>query len=125
MLITKQNRAIHDIVSGSLVLFKDEVAAPVHHKLPVRSMNYEDKKPSIGRRLAVSVIYALFLFFILSVAMYLFTSFSCVEHNKCNDAENTRIVYLSFTFLVFLAITFILGLICKLPGAYYRANKST
>lgn len=52
MVITKRHRSLHDLLNGSVVVFKGAARAPERHKLAPRDVNYVGRKPSVRRRLA-------------------------------------------------------------------------
>lgn len=125
MLITPQHRAVHDVLSGSVVLFKSESTAPSHHKLVDRELVSPDQKPSIKRRLLVAFSYSVLSWFLFSVSVYFFSSKACIEKYRCTDAENMSLACLSLCFFVALVVIFILSFRCRIPGAYCRSYKNT
>ena len=125
MFITKRHQSIHDFLSGSVVVFKDEEEAPSWHKLKARQTEYHAEKPSIIRRLVVILAYWLIALLIYSAFVFFMVSANCIEIGQCSESENPIVSFALLGFLVVLVIVLILGLLCKLPGAYYRVTKST
>lgn len=124
MLLTKRHQSFHDILSGSIVVFKNEATASDRHKLMDRQTVYTSQKPSIGRRLAVVIAYLFLALIVFSAVVNLFVSTSCLESGHCDGGEGTAFNVASVIFMVVLIAVIILGFLSKLPGAYYRATKT-
>lgn len=123
MLITKRHRSIHDVLSRSVVVFKDEAAAPSSHKLSPRENPSADTKPSFFRKLIVIAVYLVITLVIMSILVSATVSGDCVEFDRCNDSEIRYLNYLVLGFLVGMLLIIILGFMNKLPGGYYRQKK--
>lgn len=123
MLITKRHQSIHDVLSNSVVVFKDETAAAPRHKLKPRKTVYTSKKPSIGRRLIVITVYLVTAYAVVNGYAYLAVSSRCIEDSQCSNTDHLQTIFAFLVLIVTAAVVLILGLLSKLPGAYYRAKK--
>jgi len=76
MLITKKHRALHDVLSNSVVLFKNENLASERHKLQPRS-GYTNEKPGMLRRIIVIVVWLFLALILTNVVAFLTVSPGC------------------------------------------------
>lgn len=123
MLITKRHQSLHDVVSGSVVIFKDESNALRRHKLRERVVTKSGVKPSLLRRILVALVYVVLVYFVLSLPMGFVVPAQCLDHNICSSESNLIIsAYLLLLGLSLLAIV-VLSFLSKLPGANYAKEK--
>ena len=122
MLLTKQHQSIHDFLSGSVVVFKNEAIASPAHKMEARETTFQDNKPSVGRRLIVISVYSVMMFMIYAAASSLLVSSQCSSYGQCKDIEIDKLVLATTMIWASNGIVLIFGLLGKLPGAYYRGN---
>ncbi len=124
ILLTKRHQAIHDLVSGSVVVFKKEHGVPENHKLKERKTLYTNDKPTKIRRFVVASAYFIIFLFVDSLLINVYISGKCLEFGVCSDEDlfygllNTGILLVAFLFF------YILGFLCKLPGAIYKQQDS-
>lgn len=123
MLITKKHQSLHDLLSNSVVVFKNESLAPERYKLEPRQTDYDVKKPSILRRLLVIAVHLFFLFVATGFLLSFLVSPECLEIGNCSLSQAYRLNAVVLGFLVVAVLLIILGFICKLPGAMYRKLK--
>ncbi len=120
MFLTKRHQSVHDYLSMSVVVFKNEDTVPSRNKLKPRDPEDALKKPSIIRRLVVSGAYSVLAFVIYNISIYFVVSELCIKSNQCGEADIFNIgLAVSVLFLTVIMV-FILGLICKLPGVCCR-----
>ena len=124
MLITKKHQAIHDLLSNSVVIFKDENSALPQHKLAPRKTVFSSQKPSLWRRLIVVIVYSIIVFFTISVITALFVSAKCTEFNQCSETEDQYLMISGLVFIALFCLILLFGFLCKLPGAYFRGSKN-
>jgi len=120
MFLTKRHQSVHDYLSMSVVVFKNEDTVPSRNKLKPREAEDALKKPSIIRRLVVSTAYSFLAFVIYNISIYFVVSDFCIESNQCGEADMFNIGLAVSVLFLTVIVVFILGLICKLPGVYYR-----
>lgn len=125
MLLTRRHQSLHDIVSRSVVVFKNEDAALPRHMLQSRETVYRSEKPSIGRRLVVVIAYLFLIFMAYSLLFNFLASPNCLNNGQCSEAESFNLGVATLVFLVLMILVFIFGMLCKLPGAYFRASKNS
>jgi len=120
MILTNKHQAIHDILANSVVVFKNEDEALDRHKLKPRKIVYYDQKPSIIKRIMVILAYCFVTFFMWSLVLGFSVSKSCIEKGICSDSEHILLEKFTLLLLVIFLVIVILGLLSKLPGAYYK-----
>ena len=123
ILITKKHQAIHDLFSGSVVIFKNEESVPGHYKLKERETTHTDQKPSKARRFIVSSAHCFLLLVIFGVGLNIIVSHECIENDVCTGMEENLLMWGSLLMLAGCLGIYIAGFLCKLPGAIYKGNK--
>lgn len=86
---TKQHQAIHDVIVGSIVVFKNPGNIPAYEVLGERKV--EQKQyiyPSRLRRIVMIVIYNVGIFLFIAIASGLLLSEPCLLYNQCSNFEN-------------------------------------
>jgi uncharacterized RDD family membrane protein YckC len=117
VLTTKKHQAIHDLITGSIVVINDPKSLPTDQVLAERVLDHEKYSyPGVIRRLLFIFLY--FILFIIFMGIF-FTyalSDSCIEHNGCNYIDS--IVYVFISIFYWLGIFGIpaLGWMSKLYG---------
>jgi len=120
MLITKKHQSLHDLLSNSVVVFKNESLAPERYKLEPRQTDYDVKKPSMLRRLLVVVVHLFFLYAVAGFLLSFLVSPECLESGNCPQPQAFRLNTVVLGFLLVTILLIILGFMCKLPGAMFR-----
>jgi len=123
MFITKKHQSLHDLLSNSVVVFKDESKALERHKLAHRQTHYEAARPSIFRRLLVLTVYGFFLVVVTGFLLRLLVSPDCLDSGRCSESQTVRLNIGVLGFLLVGTLLIILGFMSKLPGAVYRKPK--
>jgi len=121
LFITRKHRSVHDLASGSIVLFKNESAVPAHYQRKERDLTV---RPSIYRRLIVIAATLILALFVLGLVVGLLLSGKCIEFNRCSEQDQFLMTGLAVLTLVAMPSIVVLGLVCKLPGAFYRKPHS-
>ena len=125
MFLTKRHQSIHDFLSSSVVVFKDEAAAPERLKLMSRDNVYVDRKPSIARRLVVILAYLAIIYIVSGLSAIFSVPLDCLESRVCNATENLVLGFIGLGALAVAIAVVVLGFLSKLPGAHYRRAKAT
>jgi uncharacterized RDD family membrane protein YckC len=88
VLTTTRHQAVHDLVAGSVVIYKDTKGLPVFEIQAERKL---DKAtyiyPPAWRRVIVIALYALLLTFALSIVVAGFSTQDCVYVNRCTTTD--------------------------------------
>ncbi len=121
MFLTQRRQSLHDVVSGSVVVFKNEGEAPERHKL--QALEERKNIPSLLRRILVTALY-LVLMLILFSAIFIFTrSTACLDSaGACSSTEKITEMIASIIWLLASLVVLVAGLRGYLPGA--RATES-
>ena len=119
MIVTKRRQSFHDIISNSIVLFKNEASAPERYRIQ-ENIKDSGNKPSILRRLMIIVIYMILVLAIFDWVAILVAPQSCWYDNICTDWQTIRVVIASVMVIFSLLVVVVLGCMSKLPGAYYK-----
>ncbi|MEO0424212.1 MAG: RDD family protein [Pseudomonadota bacterium] len=125
MVMTKRHRSLHDLLSGSVVVFKDEARAPQRHKLAPRDITFVGRKPSVLRRLAVAVAYWLLMLFVIAIPISLLISDACIDAGACTEREITILDGTGTLTFAAAVLLLALGMVGKLPGAYWRKSSTS
>ncbi len=122
-LFSKNYQAIHDYVSRSMVVFIDEQNAPETHKLFEQRNVFVDHKPSIGRRITISIFWILVFWQATSFIYMMTLSDHCYLYDQCSPLETNASVIFGLVLLGALLLIPVLGFMCKLPGAFYTSQR--
>ncbi len=120
MLLTRKHQSLHDLLSGSVVVFKNESRAKQHHTLTERTATDETRKPSVLRRILVILVYNALTAVAIGLVSQLLVSPSCHLKNLCTENEDAILAGLALVLIASVIFYVIAGCLCKLPGAYYR-----
>ena len=121
-VFSRNYQAIHDYLSGSLVVFDNENSIPQQRKLTTQRNTFIDKKPSFSRRLIVMITLIFLTLIIQSLIINISVSANCLNYNECTSNEENLFTYSGLFLLLVFGLIVVLGLICKLPGAYYKSR---
>ena len=119
MIVTKRRQSFHDVISNSVVLFKDEASAPQRYRIQ-ENIRDSGTKPSILRRLMIIVIYMILVLVIFNWVAILVAPQSCWDDGVCTESQTMRVVIASVMMIVSLLVVVVLGFMSKLPGAYFK-----
>ncbi len=122
-VFSKKYQAIHDYTSRTMVVFIDELNTPQTHKLFEQRNVFVDHKPSIARRLTITVVWIVICWQTASVIYSMTLSKNCYLYGQCTSVEENASLILGMAILAALLLIPVLGFMCKLPGAFYRSNK--
>lgn len=120
MLITQQHRALHDALSGSVVLFKDKESAPEWQKLKPREKYADGEKPPLQRRLLVFISYGAIIYVALDWFSYAIISSDCLLNGICDAADGFKAIGIFAIIFVSLTVVLVLAIKGKLYGASYK-----
>ena len=120
MIITQQHRAIHDALSGSVVVFKDSQNAPKWRQLKTRQQYINGEKPSFKRRLLVFISYAVIVYVAFNWLSYALLSSECIFKDICSDVDGIKIIVIFATIILLLITLFVLAMKGRLYGASYK-----
>ncbi|MEM7257772.1 MAG: RDD family protein [Pseudomonadota bacterium] len=121
MAVTKRRQSFHDVVSGSVVLFKNETSAPSRYKI-AENRKDGDARPGAGRRLLVIGVYLFLLYLIFGFVSYLLAPDKCWTEGMCTEPQQLRVMLGIIGFICAVLLVVVLGVLCKLPGAYYKKS---
>lgn len=119
MAVTHRRQSFHDVVSGSVVLFKDDARAPERYILR-ENVNDDRVKPGILRRLAVILLYLFLVNIVFGFLSLFLAPAECWGGGPCTESREMRVVLASIAFIGSVLLILVLGCLCKLPGAYYK-----
>ncbi|MCJ8271303.1 MAG: RDD family protein [Psychrosphaera sp.] len=119
MLVSTNRRALHDMLSNSVVVFIDESKAPLHHKFdPSESERFI--QPSIFRRLLIIVGYST-LGFVVQVGLFsVGVSEMCLNYRQCDMSEALIMLVVTTLGWPFQILVLMLGVSGRLYGAKRR-----
>lgn len=120
MIISRQHRSIHDVLSGSIVCFKDEITVPEWRKLKPREQYVEGEKPPLKRRILVFVSYGAIIFVAWNWLSYVVFSSECSLNDVCDDADGVKAIAIFSAIFVLLILVFVLAIKGKLYGASFK-----
>lgn len=122
MWLTTKHRAVHDLASKSLMIFKKPEAVPELYKLQDRVVGY-DGKPSILRRVGIAFCYTLLLVFVWELMINIFVTQRCIYDGACTDVDIQRAMIIGYVILGLFLASLILSMLCKMPGARVRKGQ--
>ena len=121
MIVTKRRQSFHDVISNSVVLFKNESTAPDRYKIQENTTDVMSK-PSIIRRILVTLMYLFLLLLTFSVTTVVIAPEQCWNGISCTKSQELGVLITSGVFLGLCLLVIILGCLCKLPGAYFKKH---
>ncbi|WP_281649171.1 RDD family protein [Parendozoicomonas sp. Alg238-R29] len=117
VLTTKKHQALHDLLSGSLVVNEPEFDLPSYEKKQERFSNIEKYKyPSKFRRIFVILSYMFAFFVLMGVWASIFISTACIESRVCSTWESTLQILQGFVFWGAIFYFIVVGWRARLPG---------
>lgn len=118
VLVTKRHQAIHDLVSGSVVVIKNPTNFQDHDVLPERIVEEEGYiYPSGERRVLVIFLYIVALVLGTSALAAFALSEQCLFREVCSPNDQLLETLIGGAWLVALAVTVVLGWRGRLWGA--------
>lgn len=86
---TRKHQAIHDIVSDSIVIFKQQKQVMPYEVLSERDQQTDlYQYPPVARRILVMLGYWIVLAGIVGALSFVGLSESCIEYNRCSKSES-------------------------------------
>ena len=119
-LFTRRYQSLHDLLSGSVVVFKNAESEPNVRKLLITEHETMDGKPTLAKRILISFGYVFLFSFILGLPFSMMISDECRFDSVCSNTENWIIVIESLLYLLAVIAIFVSGIRCKLPGTRVR-----
>ena len=88
LFLTRQHQAIHDLLTGSIVILKHPERLPAHEILREREVETQGYVyPPVWRRLLMILIYnVLFIYLLSGFEMFLFSD-HCLQYNLCSRID--------------------------------------
>ncbi|MEJ2590179.1 MAG: RDD family protein [Candidatus Thiodiazotropha sp.] len=88
LFLTRQHQAIHDLLTGSIVILKHPERLPAHEILREREVETQGYRyPPAWRRLLMILIYnVLFIYLLSGFEMFLFSD-HCIQYNLCSRID--------------------------------------
>ncbi len=119
-LVTRRRQALHDVVSGSLVVYKSAIGLPAYEVLPEITREIEQRVyASVWKRLLVIMLYWSLCFIGTGILFNMLFSRACVQDGRCGSAESLG----SFLALALLLLTFVAIAILGWRGVLYGCRK--
>ncbi len=119
IVLSTKRRALHDVLSNSVMVFIDESKAPLHHKVDT-SETERFVQVSIFRRLMVIVGYIVIGFAIQVGLLMAGVSETCLNYHECEMVERLMIQVVSVLGWPLQILLIILGISGRLYGARRR-----
>ncbi len=110
VLMTRRHQALHDWVTGSVVLLRNPTQVPTYEALSER----KDEKggylyPSRVRRVLIILAYNIGLLAVLGLSSGVLLSEDCVERGVCSSTDNLYDMVLIICWVILLALVLVLG----------------
>lgn len=123
ILVTHRHQAIHDLVSGSVVVVRNPTGTDHENELEEQEIyDREYEYPSKHRRVAIILFYNVLVFLAVSLVFGALLSDSCLDQDRCSLFDSiVQLVGSIVWFGLFFAILFH-GWSGKLPGARRQRN---
>jgi len=94
---TKRHLAIHDLVSGSVVLVKNPSSKPKYEVLEERKIELDGfKYPSKSRRAGMMLAYTFLNVTVISILIVMFVSDVCMTNDLCSMSETSIMNVMEF-----------------------------
>ncbi len=121
VLMTKRHQAFHDLMSHSVVTFKDAGNIDERHLRRDRSIEESDYLyPSRTRRVVVIVLYVVLSRIVMGAGIGAFVSGACVRLSNCDPTDNAILIGSELAWLVLLVVFLVAGWRGRLIGARRR-----
>lgn len=117
IFVTKKHQALHDLVIGSNVVFKNVEKVPASERRTERLPDQNYHYPAIWRRTVLIILYLIVSYIAISVAITLLVSTDCIMKARCSDFDEIIQPTLGIVTLVAAAVIVINGCRGLLPGA--------
>lgn len=125
VLTTAKHQAVHDLVARSVVIHKDATGLPAFEVLAERAIeNPTYVYPPVWRRVVVILGYVLAATILLSVAIAVVLTSSCLDGHRCTTLDKLSEILLSVGWLVGLGWITVRGWNGTLPGCRRRQRES-
>jgi uncharacterized RDD family membrane protein YckC len=122
---TSKHQAIHDLISGSVVVHRNTVGLPEYEILGERKIESDQfDYPARGKRALVTVGYWVLVSVLLSVVLGLLVSAECTSPNRCTVVELVVTFVVEIGWLVATGVVVVLGWTGRLPGARRRMKSA-
>lgn len=96
ILITKKHQAMHDIMSGSIVVLRNPESLHSYEVLSEREVEKSGyESPTVLRRIGMIVVYNLVLYVFVDVIFVLFSLENCILYSQCSNSENALLILIS------------------------------
>jgi uncharacterized RDD family membrane protein YckC len=120
---TARHQAIHDLVSGSVVVHRSTAGLPQHDILAERRIESDAfVYPTRWKRALIAVLYWVLMTVLLFVALGILVSEGCTAPNRCTAYELVAILAIEIGWLVATGVIAVLGWTGRLPGAKRRTK---
>ncbi|NQY26949.1 MAG: RDD family protein [Piscirickettsiaceae bacterium] len=108
VMTSRRHQAIHDYLSGSIVIIKNPQALPAYEVLKEREV--EEKGyvyPTKVRRIIMIFLYNIILFLVYGFLLVILLTDNCLNNNICNEYEQTfnmagSILWLAVTIMILI-----------------------
>lgn len=125
VLVTRRHQGLHDLLVGSLVVYKSAAGLPASEKLS----NREEQKdlyvmPSRWRRIAITTAYCIASFVAYAFGLLWIVSSTCARGGSCSHLEASIDVDVQLLWLTVVGVLMVLGYKGLLFGARRRKRES-
>ena len=118
ILLTKRHQAVHDMVSGSVVVLRDPDTFEQADALEERDTHEHGYDyPSVLARLACIIAYQLAWLVIVAIMLYAVLTESCLFYENCSQVDNTANLVVSLIWFAVFGAIIVFGWRGRLWGA--------
>ncbi|WP_456445456.1 RDD family protein [Thiolapillus sp.] len=117
VLTSKKHQAIHDYLTGSIVINKSSDGLPSEEALTERIIEESGYVyPSKMKRTLIILMYNIILFVFVIFVVDKFLSRNCLEHDLCSNSDHLLGNVISVVWMICVALLIVFGWQGKLPG---------
>ena len=117
VLTTLKHQAIHDMLSGSIVVNRDTALTPSREALPERVEEEPGYiSPSKPRRVLLILGYTTLAYLVISVISVILLSTDCLHNNACSRLESVVPLLMGYGYIILVGFIIVLSWRGKLYG---------
>lgn len=125
VLTTTRHQAVHDLITGSMVVHKNTAGLPAYEILSERTIDHTAYAyPPVWRRIVVATAYVISATVALVIVSTLASSTACTEHGQCSTLDDLSAAALSVLWFITIGWLTVRGWNGMLYGCRRRPLKS-